>query len=295
MQKEILIGTRNSPLAIAQAEIVRKSIIQKYNFKVEIVTIKTEGDKNSRAFSEITGIKGLFTYELEKAILNHEIDFAVHSLKDMSVSQNPDLEIKAYSKREDPRDVLILNSALSELPSENAVIASSSLRRKLQLKKLFPDLRIENIRGNINTRIKKLDTENFSGIVLAAAGLKRLNLENKISKFFSVDEIMPSPGQGVLACQGRRDEDYFYLESVNDKDSESCSKAERKFAEILGAGCNVPVGAYAFIEDENLFLKGLFINEESGFFIKESVSGNISEAEYLGEYLAEKVLKKCSL
>ena len=293
MRKEILIGTRNSPLAIAQAEIIRQSIIKKYDFKVELVPFKTNGDKNLQAFNKFNGVKGLFTYELEQALLNHEIDLAVHSLKDMAANQNPELKIIAYSKREDPRDALIIKH--ENIKHENIKLGTSSLRRKLQIQKIFPNAQIQNIRGNINTRIKKLDNENFSGIILAAAGLKRLNLQDKIARYFSINEIMPAPGQGILVCQGFSGENYFYLDSVNDEISEYCAIAERNFSECLGAGCNVPVGAYAFIEKKILTLTGLFIDEKSGIFYRETLSGNFNNAKYIGKNLAELVIKKCNL
>lgn len=295
MRKEILIGTRNSPLAIAQAEIIRQSIIKKYELRVELVLFKTNGDKNLRAFSELKGVKGIFTHELEQALIKREIDLAVHSLKDMATNQNPELKIRAYSRREDPRDGLIIKSGLTELPDEKIILGSSSLRRKMQLERIYPKAEIRNIRGNINTRIKKLDNENYSGIVLAVAGLKRLNIQNKIARYFSIDEIMPAPGQGILACQGRSDENYYYLDSVNDEISEYCAIAEGNFSECLGAGCNVPVGAYAFIDKKILTLSGLFIDEKSGIFYRESLSGDFYNAKDIGKNLAEMVIKECNL
>ena len=275
--RKILIGTRNSPLAIAQAEIIRKEILSKYDFQAELVTFKTKGDKLKGAFK---GVKGLFTFELEQALLNNEIDIAVHSLKDLPVNINPLLPILAYSKRADPRDALI---------GGGLKIGSSSLRRKLQIQKLNPEVQVEIIRGNINTRIKKLDDGFFSGLVLAASGIKRLGLENRITKIFSIEEIMPASGQGILACQGRINENYFYLDCVNDEISELCAKAELSFARALGAGCSVPAGSYAFIEGDKLILKGLYIDEKTGKFFKGTLSGNFNEAENLGLKLAEKL------
>ncbi len=288
---EIIIGTRNSPLAIAQAEIIKRAIARKYDFAIQIITFKTQGDRNLQAFGNFANVKGLFTLELEKALLNHEIDLAVHSLKDMSANQNPALEILAYSKREDPRDALILKHEHEKI----LTIGSSSLRRKLQLRKIFPHSQLVNLRGNIHTRIRKLHEQDLSGIVLAAAGLKRMNLEHIIARFFTIDEIMPAPGQGILACQGRRGENYFYMDAVNDPESEACAIAERSFSEFLGAGCNVPVGANAAIHDGKIFLAGLYIDEKSGISYRENISGEISQAKSLGKILAEQVIAKCRM
>ena len=284
MIRNIKIGTRSSPLAIAQTKLIADQIRNNYpQINIELVKIKTSGDKNMSPFSSNpSGIKGLFTLELEQALINHEIDFAVHSLKDLPAKMNPDLPIIAYSKREDPRDALIINEN-----SNNNIIGSSSLRRRLQIERIYPQKNIIPIRGNINTRIKKLDDGEYNALVLAAAGLIRLNLDSRIKHFFSIDEIMPAPCQGILACQGRIDGNYDYLECVNDESSRDCAIAERSFASELGAGCNVPVGCYAEILNDNLRLRGLFIDEKNKNFHKGKILGLRSEADYLGRKLAE--------
>ena len=281
---KIKIGTRASPLALAQTEIIAREILKFYpEAEISIVKIKTSGDKNMSPFSsDPAGIKGMFTLELEKALLNHEIDFAIHSLKDLPANINEALPIVAYSKREDPRDALIIRSEIN-------LIGSSSLRRRLQLEKIFPEKKIIPVRGNVNTRLKKLDDGEFDALILAAAGLKRLGLENRISKIFEVDEILPAPGQGILVCQGRRNENYFYLEKVNDENSQFCALAERSFSRALNAGCNVPVGAFANIKGETLTLKGLYIDEATKKFYRGVLSGNLYEAETIGRELAEKI------
>ena len=282
---KIKIGTRASPLALAQAEITAREILKTYpDAEISIIKIKTSGDKNMRPFSsDPDGIKGMFTLELEKALLNREIDFAVHSLKDLPANINKNLPVVAYSKREDPRDALIIRNA------EFGIIGSSSLRRRLQLEKIFPDKKILPVRGNINTRLKKLDCGEFDALILAAAGLKRLGLEKRISKIFEPDEILPAPGQGILACQGRSDEDYFYLEKVNDNDSKFCALAERSFSRALNAGCNVPVGAFAEIKNGILTLKGLYIDEKTKKFYRGILSGNFNDAELIGATLAKEI------
>ena len=289
---KIKIGTRSSPLALAQTKIISDGILKFYpDAEISIIKIKTSGDKNMAPFSsDPQGIKGMFTLELEKALLNHEIDFAVHSLKDLPANVNKNLPVVAYSKRADPRDALV-TSRKEEGGSRKFFIGSSSLRRRLQLEKIFPEKKIIPVRGNINTRLKRLDDGEFYGLVLAAAGLERLGLTDRIKKFFSVDEILPAPGQGILACQGRAGEDYFYLDCVNDKDSKFCAIAERNFARALNAGCNVPVGAYARIEGGKIFLTGLYIDEKTGKFYKNKLSGDIKNADILGINLAERIFQ----
>ena len=212
--------------------------------------------------------------------MSHEIDFAVHSLKDLPANINPALPVRAYSKRANPFDALIRGGD---------IIGSSSLRRRLQLEKLYPEKKIISIRGNINTRLNKLDSGEYTGLVLAAAGLERLNLKNRIAKIFNPDEILPAPGQGILACQGRADENYYYLDCVNDIDSKFCAIAERSFARALNAGCNVPVGSYAVIDGDILTLRGLYIDEKSKNFYRGIHSGDKNDAEFIGNTLAKEI------
>ncbi|MBQ7219644.1 MAG: hydroxymethylbilane synthase [Synergistaceae bacterium] len=283
---DIRIGTRGSVLATAQARIIADEILHAHtDIHIDIVKISTSGDKNMSTFSsDPLGIKGMFTHELEEALMNHEIDFAVHSLKDLPVNMNSDLPVIAYSRRGDPRDALIVNDN-----ADSEVIGSSSLRRRLQLERLYPERKIVPIRGNVTTRLRRLDSGEFSALVLAVSGLERLGLAHRISRIFTPDEIMPAPGQGILACQGRRGEDYSYLDCVDDKDSRDCALAERAFAGALNAGCNVPAGAYAEIEGDSLTLKGLYVDGE-GIFRRREISGTRAEAEELGQRLAEAVL-----
>ena len=286
--RDIRIGTRGSKLAIAQAEIIADEILRTHpETHIDIVKIKTRGDLNMSLFSsDPAGIKGMFTLELEEALMRHEIDFAVHSLKDLPANMNPDLPVIAYSKRGDPRDALVISSNASN----TGAIGSSSLRRRLQLAKLYPEREILPLRGNVNTRLSRLDSGDFWGLVLAVSGLSRLGQAHRITRIFSPDEVMPAPGQGILACQGRRDEDYSYLDGVNDLDSQDSALAERAFSRVLNAGCNVPLGAYAELHGDTMTLKGLYIDDE-GIFRSGEISGLRSEAQELGQRLAEVIMR----
>ena len=281
----IRIGTRGSLLAVAQAQIIAAQISRTWpDIMTELVKITTTGDKNMSPFSsDPAGIKSLFTLELEQALINHDIDFAVHSLKDVPANINPELPIVAYSRRADPRDALVLND-------DYGALGSSSLRRRLQLERLYPGRKIIPIRGNITTRLAKLDSGEYGGLVLAAAGLERLGLTHRIAHIFQPSEIMPAPGQGILACQGRLDGEYEYLACVNDDSSRDCAIAERSFSRALGAGCNVPIGAHAVVDGETLTLRGLFIDERTRRFFRGEISGKRGDAEKLGQRLAEVIL-----
>ncbi len=279
--REIRIGTRGSVLAVAQAQIVADEILRSHpDARIELVKITTTGDRNMKPFSsDPLGIKGMFTLELEEALRSHEIDFAVHSLKDLPANISPDLPIVAYSKRGNPRDSLVCGENVN-------VIGSSSMRRRLQLERIFPESKIIPVRGNITTRLKRLDDGEYSALVLAVSGLQRLGLAHRITRIFTVDEVLPAPGQGILACQGRAGEDYGYLSCVDDSESRCCALAERSFSRSLGGGCNVPVGAYGVVEGESLTLRGLYVEESSRKFFSDEVTGLRSEAESLGNRLA---------
>ena len=280
MQIRIRIGTRSSPLALAQVKIISDTIKSSWpDAEIITVPIATSGDKNMSSFiSDPSGVKGLFTLEIEEALRRREIDIAVHSLKDLPVNIDSTLPILAYSKRADPRDVLVGAS------TEIKIIGTSSLRRRFQAAKIFPDSKILPLRGNIGTRLRKLDEGQYSAIILSAAGLERLGLSKRISRFFEVDEIVPAAGQGILACQGRQGEDYSYLDCVNCETSRYCAAAERSFARAIGAGCNVPAGAFAEVHGETLTLRGIF---ESHMGI---MTGRLEEAETVGKNLAEAVM-----
>ncbi|MBM6991174.1 MAG: hydroxymethylbilane synthase [Mobilibacterium timonense] len=285
--KKIKIGTRKSRLAVIQTEIVR-DFLEERGMETEMVGMTTTGDRILNKTLDKIGGKGLFVRELDQALLDGRTDLSVHSLKDMPMMIPEELPVVAFSRREDPRDVLVLPEGVSEL-DKTRPIGSSSLRRKLQLKKLFPGHEFRSVRGNVLTRLEKLDRGEFGALVLAAAGLKRLGLEHRISRYFSTDEILPAAGQGVLVVQGRRGEDYSYLREFDDRDSRVCSLAERAFVRYLDGGCTSPVAAYGEVHGSFVHLTGLYYNDPTGQWHRDSIDGPSEDAERLGITLAKKM------
>lgn len=293
MQFVIRIGSRDSILAVRQAELIRDRISQEHpELDIRIITMKTTGDKILDKSLAAIGGKGLFVKELDRALLDGRIDIAVHSLKDVPMELNPDLPLLAFGKREDPRDVMIYRQGLSELP-ENAVIGTSSRRRELQLKKLCPAYTFRGIRGNVQTRMRKLEEEGYDGTLLAAAGLKRLGMEHVIGQYFSVDEIIPAAGQGILAVQGRRGEDYSWLACVDDPESRAAAAAERAFIRTVGGGCTSPSAAHAQVSGNEVKLTGLYYNEDSREYSVDSVISEIGRVQGAAENLARKLTENC--
>lgn len=292
MTRVIRFGSRKSALALVQTRLVMAAVeAADPEIKAELVPMTTTGDVNMKPFSEASdkfGIKGLFTQELEEALRSGEIDVAVHSLKDVPMYPNDELPVVAYSKREDARDALVLPEGTAEI-SENLPLGCSSARRRLQLAKLFPNMRVEPVRGNVNTRLRKLDEGQFSALVLAAAGLKRIGLDGRISRYFSTDEIIPAPGQGILACQGRAGESYDYLDAVRCEAAACCARAERGFSAELGGGCTAPVGAYAEIIGGELTLHGFYADEAEGIYREGRACGRPEDAEELARGLARRL------
>lgn len=293
MKKLVRIGSRESRLAIAQAEEVKRTI-EKYHpyIHAKVVTMKTTGDRILNRSLEKVGGKGLFVKELDQALKRGEIDLAVHSLKDVPMILEDGLDILAYTKREDPRDVLLYKPGRKQIP-EKGVIGSASKRRILQLKELNPSWNFRLIRGNVETRIRKLAEEEYDGTVLAASGLYRLGIGDCIGRVFSTEEVIPAAGQGILAVQGRLDEDYFYLKEVDDKKSRFAALAEREFIRILDGGCTSPTAAYAKIEGSSLFMQGLYLDEESGRYVKDNLCGEVGACQEAGKRLAENLKRKC--
>ena len=291
--RKVVIGSRESRLAVIQSEIVKKYIEeQNPDIQVEILTMKTTGDIILDRTLDKIGGKGLFVKELDKALLEKRSDISVHSLKDMPMEVSEKLPLAAYSRREDPRDVLVLPKG-RETMDKTKPIGCSSLRRILQLKELFPDMAFKSVRGNVLTRLRKLDDGEYGALVLAAAGLKRLGLEERISRYFTVSEIIPAAGQGILAVQGRAGEDFSYLADFQDQEAAWAATAERAFVRYLDGGCSSPVAAHGQVQGEELNLLGLYYDEETGKYKKGSKKGSVSMAEELGISLARELREAC--
>ena len=295
--KKITIGARGSKLSLAYVEKVKNLILEKSKDLNDgdfvIKTIKTSGDIHSNIkLSEIGG-KNLFCKEIEENLLENNIDIAVHSLKDMESEQNENLMIGAYVKRNDPRDVLICNKIknFNEL-SKGAKIASSSRRRELQLKKINKNVSILNIRGNIDTRIQKLEDQKLDAIVLAAAGVKSLNLENKIGLVFDTNEILPAVGQGIIAVQCRKDDGPIKdtIKKINDTETSLCAIAERKMLQTIGGDCETAIGGLAEITNNNLILKAQLFSDEGDESFDYKFTGRDVDAANIGKTVGEKLL-----
>lgn len=288
---KLRIGSRESRLAVIQSQMVMELIAAaEPEAELELVTMKTTGDKILDKTLDKIGGKGLFVRELDQALRDGRADFTVHSLKDMPMQVPEDLPLAAFSSREDPRDVLVLPEGVTELDVSKP-IGCSSRRRQLQLRLLFPDMDIQPVRGNVQTRLAKLEAGQFSALVLAAAGLKRLGLEGRISRYFTTEEILPAAGQGILVVQTRRGMDTQCLRLVQDEKTACCAKAERAFVRALDGGCSSPVAAHAVVEGEKLTLTGFYVSEDERIQRKGSISGGVTEAETLGSTLA-RILKE---
>ena len=285
MKKKMIVGSRESQLAVVQSITLVAHLRSAHpEIEAELLTMKTTGDKILDRTLDKVGGKGLFVKELDIALRERRADVTVHSLKDMPMQTPEDLPILCCSRREDPRDALVLRAGVGMKP--NLIIGSSSLRRVLQLKALFPECEVRPVRGNLQTRLRKLDEGQFDALALAAAGLKRMGLEGRISRYFSVDEIIPAAGQGILAVQGRADFDRTLLEGYADADAWCAATAERAFVRALDGGCTSPVCAHGALEGDSIHLTGLYYDASDGSWRKGSVDGPRGEAERLGVQLA---------
>lgn len=287
--KTIRIGSRESRLAVIQSEMVMEYLKNECpDREISLLTMKTTGDKILDRTLDKIGGKGLFVKELDKALLERKSDLSVHSLKDVPMEVPEELPLLAFSKREDPRDVLVLPRGSREIDFTKP-IGCSSLRRILQLKELYPQAEFKSVRGNVQTRLNKLDGGEYSALILAAAGLKRLGLEERISRYFEPKEMIPAAGQGILAVQGRQGEDYSYLKHFADRDGTKAALAERAFVRYLDGGCSSPVAAHAIIHGDSIHLMGSYYQESTGKYKKDSMYGTVDKAEELGVRLAKKL------
>jgi hydroxymethylbilane synthase len=286
---KIRIGSRESRLAVIQSRLVIDYITENCpGYTPELVTMKTTGDMILDRSLDKVGGKGLFVKELDRCLLDGETDISVHSLKDMPMVVPEEIPIIGYSKREDPRDALILPQGCGEWDMTKPV-GCSGKRRIVQLKNLYPDIEIKLIRGNVQTRLKKLDSGEYGAIILAVAGLVRLGLTDRISRIFDAGEIIPAAGQGILAVQGKKGVDYSFLNGFFDREDSICARAERAFVQRLDGGCSSPIAAYAVIEGEKLLLRGLYCREDSFDFVTGSETGGIDRPEELGVALADRL------
>ena len=288
----IVVGTRGSALALAQTRFVVERLKESWpeaEFKVK--TIKTRGDQGANPMEQ-----AIFVKELQEALLSREIDIAVHSLKDLPTEEPPGLKIAAIPRRQDPRDAFLgkVYKRLEDLP-EGAVVGTSSIRRKAQLLAHRPDLVVKDLRGNVDTRLAALGNGEYDGIILAAAGLIRLDLRNRIDQFLEPEVMLPAPGQGALALEVRQGDDLAeeLCYALHHHPSHDRVRAERAFLRGLGAGCLAPVGALAQVaEDGTLLLEGMVLTPDGKSFIRAEIEGDASEAEELGLELAQDVLEQ---
>lgn len=295
-KRHLTIATRESPLALQQAEIIKKSLLEKHpHLFIEFLGITTQADKFlDTTLTEIGG-KGLFVKELEEALLDGRADIAVHSMKDVPMELPDGLTIPVMTHREDPRDVFVSDKyrSLMQMPI-GAIIGTSSLRRQTQLKAIRPDLTWQNLRGNINTRLRKLDEDEYDAIVLAGAGLLRMGFGNRIKAYFSTQEVLPSAGQGALGIECRSNDERMLelIQPLNDQATYVCVSAERALCRRLGGGCKVPVAAYAHLQHEKIVLQGLVSNPNGTKILHTRIEGQLQQAESLGTRAAEELIQQ---
>lgn len=294
--KKITIATRNSPLALCQARHVRQRLAEAHPaIEIELIGMTTEGDRFLAAPLIMAGGKGLFIKELEQALLDRRADIAVHSMKDVTLELPDKLALPVIMTREDARDALVSNdyATLAELP-ERAVIGTSSLRRQSQLRALRPDLILKDLRGNVGARLGRLDRREYDAIVLAAAGLKRLGLSDRIRRLIPVEQLLPAIGQGAIGIQCRAEDARIraLIAPLNDPLTALCVKAERAFSRGLDGGCRLPIAGRAVIEKDQLRLAGLVARTDGGAVLKAERRGQPREAEQTGAALAKTLLAR---
>ena len=296
MNKTFVIGTRGSKLALFQSNLVKELLEKnypKYNFVLK--KIKTKGDILIDKALDRKIDKGFFVNEIQKMLINEEIHIAVHSLKDLPVESNENLLISAILKRANPQDVFISkNKKKLKDFTENEIIGSSSVRRKAQLLKLNPKLNVIDIRGNVDTRIKKMERGEYDGLILAAAGIERLGLDNYITEFISNSDILSAPGQGAIAVEIKKDNIQLkkITSSINDEFSRVTTSTERSFMKLMGGGCNYPIAALSTVKNDKILIDGLVINLNGTKLIRSSAEDNINNWHDLSISLANTFYKK---
>ncbi len=288
---ELIIATRKSKLAQVQADKVIELIKEKNNINAKKLLVVTEGDRRLDVTLDKIGGKGLFVKEIEYALLNKEAHAAVHSMKDVPFELSEDFELVAIPERDDIRDVFVSSNGIHfQDLKEGAIIGTSSIRRAAMLKKLRRDLNIVPIRGNVQTRLDKMKKENMDGIILAAAGIKRLGLEDIITDYFDPKEFLPAIGQGALGIEALKNGEYNnYLKKLDNKEVRIAVEAERSFMKKLNGGCHSVIGVYSEIKNDDLYMIGTF--DVGGKIIKKDILGKKSENIELGFKLAQKILE----
>ncbi len=295
-QQTVRIATRKSALALWQAEYVKAQLEHFHpDIKVELVPMTTKGDIILDTPLAKVGGKGLFVKELEVAMLENRADIAVHSMKDVPVEFPEGLGLEIICPREDPRDAFVSNSikSLADLP-QGAVVGTSSLRRQCQIKAMRPDLDIRDLRGNVNTRLKKLDNGEYDAIILAAAGLIRLEMPERIREYIAPEVMLPANGQGAVGIECRSDDDNIkaLLAPLGCEETRIRVVAERAMNRALEGGCQVPIGSYAVLEKNEIFLRGLVGAIDGSEILTSEVRGNLTDAAKLGQQLADELLAK---
>ena len=285
---KLRIGSRDSKLAVIQSELVMDRLREAHpEIELKLVTMKTTGDRILDRTLDKVGGKGLFVKELDAALREGRVDLTVHSCKDLPMELADDLPLAAFLHREDPRDALILPLGVTEL-DRNKPIGSASPRRRLQLQGLFPEMEVRPIRGNVLTRLKKLDSGEYGALVLAAAGLKRLGLADRICRYFAPEELLPAAGQGILAVQCRAGMDTPLLECLRDRTAACCALAERALVGALGGGCSSPAAAHAVVTEDTITITGMYADAGEHVF-KGTISGPLSEGIMLAAELAKQL------
>ena len=294
LEKTLKIATRQSPLALWQANYVKDRLQQLYpDLTIELVPMVTKGDVILDSPLAKIGGKGLFVKELENALLNKEADIAVHSMKDVPMQFPEGLGLAVICQREDPRDAFVSHSyrTFAELP-QGAVVGTSSLRRQCQLKALRPDLDIRSLRGNVGTRLSKLDNGDYDAIILASAGLIRLGLADRIASFIDVEQSLPAAGQGAVGIECRTDDMQVQalLAPLADAETTYCVRAERAMNNHLQGGCQVPIGGYAVLQQGQLYLRALVGDVDGSQIIRAEGKSAVENADVLGVQIAEQLL-----
>ncbi|WP_093393279.1 hydroxymethylbilane synthase [Thermodesulforhabdus norvegica] len=293
--ERIVLGTRGSKLALKQTEIVKNLLVKHYpGLRIEVVTIKTTGDRITDVPLARIGGKGLFVKEIEEALLEGRIDAAVHSMKDVPSVLPEGLEIVAIPPREDPRDVIVCPGGydLATLP-RGAVVGTSSLRRASQIRHRRPDLQVQVLRGNLDTRLRKVMSGQYDAVILAAAGIRRMGWDEAITAYLDPEEFLPAVGQGAIGIEARSNDEITreILRPLHDEATARAVEAERSFLRTLEGGCQVPIGAHCFVESGRLRIIGMVSSIDGSSMYREEVVGLWSEAEELGRNLAMRILQ----